>query len=139
MPDEPRGMHAERSACGASTKRGTPCRAWTLPDSDRCFSHDPSRAEERRAARAAGGAKASQLRLLRGRRPRLEEPRQLVRFLGSLILDVLDGRVSAEVGRTCFYGCATLRQTIELGDLAARLEALEAAMSTQAGGTRWRA
>ena len=71
--------------CRAQTKRGAACRSFALPDSTFCLSHDPERLVVVQEARARGGAAASKLRALEGRRAKLDTPTALVRFTGRLI------------------------------------------------------
>lgn len=42
--------------CGAETKAGDPCQAWSVCDEHgKCYSHDPCREQERAKARSRGG------------------------------------------------------------------------------------
>jgi hypothetical protein len=131
---------AERP-CQAPRKDGSACRARPLPDSALCWSHDPTRAEAAREARSKGARKANTLRLLRGRRRRLEHAGRLATFLSDLIEDVLIGTVAADIARTCFYGASVLRQVVETSDLERRLAVLEQQAATQQpnGRRAWRA
>jgi hypothetical protein len=141
---QPPGGGAERSGdgaapkleCGAQTKRGAPCRSFALPNGQFCLSHDPERRETVREARARGGAAASKLRALQGRRAKLETPAALVRFTGKLIQDVLDETTPVDVGRAVLYGISIQRQLVESGDLEKRLSALEARIESK-GAKRW--
>jgi hypothetical protein len=144
--DHPRRVGADRSgdgasaeqACGARTKRGAPCRSFALPSGQFCLSHDPERQETVREARAKGGAAASKIRALEGRRARLDTPTALVRFTGKLIQDVLDQTTPVDVGRAVLYGISIQRQLVESGDLEKRLSALEARLESK-GTKRWSA
>src|SRR5712691_7803599 len=107
VQEGPPGGGAERSGdgaaakqeCGAQTKRGDACRSFALPGSTFCLSHDPERKVALREARARGGAAASKLRALEGRRAKLATPTALVRFTSKLIQDVLDEATPVDVGR----------------------------------------
>lgn len=47
--------------CGADTKAGDPCESFVVcNDHGRCYTHDPCRAEERKASRSRGGHAAAQ-------------------------------------------------------------------------------
>jgi hypothetical protein len=85
------------------------------------------------AARARGGAAASKLRALQGRRPRLDQPQALARYCSGIILDVADHRLDVDTGRCVLYGLGIMRQLLEVANLDARLAALEAQLSTGKG------
>ena len=114
--------------CQAVRKDGSPCRAPALPDSALCWSHDPRQAEAAARARAEGGAKASRLRSLEGKRRRLDSPRALAGFLSTLIHDALEGKVDADLARTVGYLAAVQVKAVELAqrsELEARLAEVE--------------
>ena len=115
----------EQRQCEAFRKDGERCQAKALPGHLWCWTHDPSVADRRRQARAAGGRKAAQVRKLNNRRVDLSDPAALVRFTSALVQDILAHRVDVAVGRTALYGVAVLRQTLETTELAKRVEALE--------------
>ena len=122
-------------SCQATTKHGAPCRAVAAADGY-CIAHDPRRHNEAQAARAKGGTVKNQLRTLAGRRKRLSTAAELIAFTSGVIQDVLSGDVQPEVARVCLYGISIQRQLVEVGDLERRLEALEAADTQQAKGSR---
>jgi hypothetical protein len=78
-------------------------------------------------ARSRGGTSAAKLRALEGRRSKLDTPAALVRFVATLVQDVVGGTVGPDVARVALYGCSIQRQLLETSDLEARLDALEAA------------
>jgi hypothetical protein len=123
-----------RSTCGTALERGGTCRAFAL-DSGRCWNHAPERADERRSARAKGG----KVRALQSKQPRFDTPKALVQFTGLVLSGVLSGRIAPDVGRVVLYGVNTQRALLETSDLAARLEALEAAAepAQHRSGRRW--
>ncbi len=116
----------ERKTCRAVAKSGEPCRSFALAGSEFCLAHDPERVGQLRQSRAKGGAKASQLRALRGRRAKLDTVGGLVRFTAGVIQDALAGTVAADVARVVLYGISIQRQLLEAGDLEKRIAALEA-------------
>lgn len=130
-----RGTPAERSACGAPTKSGAACRSWSLPGSTFCFSHDPAQVEHRRAARAKGGAAASTLRRLEGRRSRLDTPAALLRFVADLAHRAVAGELEPPVVNAAVYALSLQRHLIEASDHERRLRAIE----ERQGRARWRA
>jgi hypothetical protein len=111
------GVGAPRSACAATRKDGTPCRSFVPPGRRFCFGHDPARQEAVRAARAAGGAAAARVRVLNGRRAKLDTPAQLLAFTAEVIHETLDGTLSADRARVVFYGLSIQRQLVETSDL----------------------
>lgn len=127
--------------CEARTLRGEPCRSFALGDRPYCMSHDPERAGDVRRARARGGAAASKVRALKGRRDRLDTPGALVRFTSGVIQDVLDGTVPPDVARAVLYGLSIQRQLVEAGDLERRLTSLERQLAPEqarrGGGQSW--
>ena len=122
-PQYPPGR--ERSPCTATIKSGAQCRAFAPEGRVFCMTHDPERQGAIQEARAKGGAKASKLRALQGRRSRLSTARELIVFTASTIHDTLDGRLPVDVARCVFYGISIQRALIESGDLEKRLAALE--------------
>jgi hypothetical protein len=103
------GKAVSKPACRATTERGEPCRAFALP-SGWCWSHDPSRADEVRAARSKGG----KLCALQGRRRRLDSPSAVVAFLSNLVYDVAEGRQDAEIAKTLAYALNVQLKAIDL-------------------------
>jgi len=79
-----------------------------------------------RAARQRGGAAASKLRALAGRRRKLTSAGALVDFVSGVIHDTLEGRVEVDIARTCLYGASIQRALIQAGDLEQRLAVVEA-------------
>jgi hypothetical protein len=126
-----------KRACEAQTKRAAPCAAFALPGRPWCISHDPERHADMRAARAKGGAAASKLRALQGRRAKLDTPQRLLTFTSNLIHDVVEVRIHPDTARVALYGCSIARQLIEASDLEARLAALESQLATGGRRGRW--
>ena len=127
-------------SCTGTTKSGRPCRSFALPGRTLCVAHDPQYAAQADAARRKGGTTAMKLKVLQGRRQRLDSARSLGRFLGDVMLDLLAGRVEVDVARTLAYCCSVQRQMVETASLEARLAALEARAAAQGprriGGAR---
>jgi hypothetical protein len=105
--------------------------------------HDPELAERVQAARRKGGTVAMKLRLLQGRRQRLDTPKKLLAFCSDLALDTLSGSIEPNVSRATAYAVSLQIKLIEVSDLQARLEALEALAKAQPvpaaerGSGRW--
>jgi hypothetical protein len=113
-----------KPACGAETKRGARCRSFVLPGREFCVSHDPSMADKIAAARARGGTMAAKVRILEGKRLKLDSPTAVVKFTSSVVQDCLAGTVEVEVARTTLYGLGILLKAQE----QARNSDIEAAL-----------
>ena len=111
--------------CQGRARSGAGCRAFTPAGRELCRVHDPATAAEVQAARVRGARKAGQIRLLRGRRRKLEGAGNLARFLSELIEDVLAGRVDVDVARTATYAASVLRGVIDSAEHERRIAALE--------------
>ena len=133
-PPSTGGAGRQQRRCAATTQRGTPCGAFVPAGRPLCRVHDPAAAESVHAARQRGGARASKLRALQGRRRKLARPGALVDFVSTLIHDTLEGRVEVDVARTCLYGASIQRALIQAGDLEQRLAAVEAALAARRTG-----
>ena len=99
--------------CGAPTKAGGSCRAFVPPGREACVSHDPSMASMVASARQRGGTAAAKLRMLQGRRLRLDSPSALVKFTGGLLQDALAGTVDIDTARTIGYLVSVQLKAIE--------------------------
>ncbi len=122
-------MDRRRPGCQGTNARGEPCGMTPLTGAGLCFAHDPARGRERAEARLKGG---------RNRRVALSPPTeapslrdvgaiqaQLERALGdTLRLENSNGR-----SRTLGYLCGYALRALEVGEIEARLEALEAMVS----------
>lgn len=112
-------------SCTGTTKSGKPCRSFALPGRDRCVAHDPQYADAAEAARRKGGTTAMKLKLLQGRRARLDTARSLTRFLGDVMLDLLAGKVEVDVARTLAQCCSVQKGLIEVAELERQVGELE--------------
>ena len=124
-----------QAVCTAKTKRGAACRSFSLPDRDVCIMHSPEHAAQIDAARKRGGTVAMKLRVLQGKRVRLDSPKSLIKFVGDVMQDTLAGTVDPLVARSVLYGASIQRALIEASDLEQRLAALEESLAPKAG--RW--
>ena len=99
--------------CGAQTKAGGTCRAFVPPGRTACVSHDPAMAAMVKAAQLKGGTAAAKLRMLQGKRLRLDSPAAVVKFTSNVVQDCLAGTIEVEIARTTLYGIAILLKSIE--------------------------
>jgi len=65
------------------------------------------------SARQRGGTAAAKLRMLQGRRLRLDSPSALVKFTGGLLQDALAGTVDIDTARTIGYLVSVQLKAIE--------------------------
>ena len=105
-------------ACRAETKAGASCRAMPLPGRDVCIMHAPDMAEKIAAARMKGGTAAAKLRVLQGKRLRLDSPAALAKFMSGLIQDVMAGTLDADTAKVVVYAVSVQRQVVEHAEKA---------------------
>jgi len=120
-------METSQSTCRHVKEDGMPCRAKTRPGVDYCFFHDPDRAEERAAAREAGGRarKAAVLPEDTPRRP-VKTAGDVIDLLSETINQVRTGALDPRVGNCVGYLSGIVLKAAEQGELEERLAALEA-------------
>ena len=128
--------------CKARKEDGSPCAAPPLKDGDFCRLHDPAHASEVQEARRLGG--------LRRRKEAtvavafdfdgLETVEQIRRLVEVAAFDMLGQENSVSRARTLGYLAQIATTLLEKGELADRVEALEAALGPrvvkQTGGRR---
>jgi hypothetical protein len=120
--------------CAATTQRGTPCKGIVPNGRSYCLVHDPELADKVQAARRRGGTVSMKLKLLQGRRQRLDSPKKLLAFCSDLALDTLSGSIQPDVSRAVAGALSLQVKLLEMHDLEARMQALEA--TTQQKGNR---
>jgi hypothetical protein len=111
--------------CTAATKRGSACRSFALPGRPTCLMHTPALRAQVDAARRRGGTVAMKLRVLQGKRQKLDTPRALVRFVSDVMQDTLAGQIEPDVARAALYAVSIQRVLIEATDLQTRLAEVE--------------
>jgi hypothetical protein len=102
--------------CTGITKSGAACRSFALPNRAYCVMHDPELADKVAAARARGGTAAARLRVLTGRRLRLDTPASVVRFAAGVVQDTLAGTVDPEIAKTVLYGLNVQLKAVEMAE-----------------------
>ncbi len=110
--------------CRSTTQYGRPCQKPAQPGSERCWSHDPVHAEQRRRNSRAGGVAAHS--------PATLEIGELKDELRALARDVKENKVAPGVGSTLVQIYNTVIRAIETGrkvreqdELEQRVEELE--------------
>ncbi len=130
-----------RPACAATTQRGTACKGIVPLGRTYCLVHDPELAEKVAEARRRGGTTAMKLKLLAGKRQRLDTPHKLLTFVSDLALDTLSGSIDPNVSRATAYAVSLQMKLLETAEIERRLSDLEAQLQTygaqQRGGSRW--
>ncbi len=112
------GGPGREQGCRADTKHGRPCRGFLLPGRDVCLSHAEDLAEKVAAARARGGTAAAKVRLLQGKRLRLDSPAALAKFMSGLIQDVMAGTLDVDTAKVTVYAVSVQRQVVEHAEKA---------------------
>ncbi len=125
--------------CSGITQAGTACRGIPIGDSQWCYVHHPDHAEERRRHGSRGGKRGG-----RGR-PQAELS-DIKRRLLELAEEVLAGEVNRSAAaiagqllNTYIRAVSVELKAREQLELIERLEALEAALESRKGESRWRA
>lgn len=127
--DSTHARSTKATPCRAQSAQGQPCRNAAGP-SGYCWWHDPAQEEERAAARHKGG-------LHRRRRPSATEVTAILVKSMQDAVDLLGQEISlarevAEPGlerlRAVSYALGAWAKLFEVGELAQRIEALEATL-----------
>lgn len=116
--------------CNAPTANGQPCRANALKGKSRCFTHDPANSRARALARKKGGERR---RTDHGGDATLipVEVRTIADALTILdytLAETLPAENSLQRSRVLIALCAEYIKAFEVGELEARLDALEKAV-----------
>lgn len=119
--------------CSATRTNGTPCQAVALPGRELCWAHDPEHREKASAARRAGGANRSNLARAARHIPR--DMKDLTRRLLEAIDQVHRGELEPRSLTAMASGAGAVVRLYEVGELEARLEALEERAAQPKGAT----
>jgi hypothetical protein len=114
--------------CAATTQRGTACRSFVPPGRTYCVMHDPAMAGAVATARVKGGQVAARLRLLQGKRLRLDTAAGVARFTSGVIQDTLAGTIEPDLAKVVLYGCSIqlkAAEMIEKSEVERRLAEVE--------------
>ena len=119
-------MQADRGntrQCSATRVNGSACRAFVLPDSAFCFTHDPAKAAEREARNAKGGRyRSNAARLHAAMPPRLTA---IYGRLEQALDDLLAGRLNPRVATAAAALASAMVRVFADGELEERLRRLE--------------
>jgi len=113
--------------CKQTKEDGTPCQTNAMAGSDYCFFHDPAKADEREAARRAGGS-VGKTAVLPPDAPdvSLSSVANVIVLLGLTVNQVRRGQIDPKVANAIGYLTATLLRALEQGDIEKRVAELEA-------------
>ena len=99
-------LNERTKRCGHIKGTGQQCQAEAMRNSEFCFFHDPSKAQERASARKAGGiARARRAVVLPPDTPNFELKsfEQVDRFLADMINRLLRGELDPKIAWTAAY------------------------------------
>ena len=129
-----------RRRCQAIAEGGGPCNAPPLRAGDHCFWHDPESQGEAHEARRLGGLRRRREATLAGVYDfdGLSSIADIRRLLEIAVTDTLELQNSVARSRTLAYLAQTALRCFEVGEVDARLAALETAVEPRAaaGGSR---
>ena len=113
--------------CRFVMPKGEACKMRPLRDSNYCRSHDPESAEARRQASAKGGRARRELAVLSPDTAPLilRTAEDVGKLMVTTINQVRVGEIDVKVANTIGFLAGIWLRTMELGQIADRLEALE--------------
>lgn len=116
-----------QATCQATKPDGSRCRAAALAGSAYCFFHDPSMAEERRAAQSFGGSQ-NRMKTLDADAPdrKVEDLGSVVGLMSETINQVRKGQIDPRVANAIGYLANVLIKAVEGSSLEDRLAEMEA-------------
>jgi hypothetical protein len=115
--------------CKHKKPNGERCRANALTNDRFCFFHSPTKNQERRQARSAGGVSRSQKMAVLPpdtEARRLQSPTDVCDLLGDTINQVRRGLLDSRIATAVGYLAGTLLRGLEHGQLDDRLTRIEA-------------
>jgi hypothetical protein len=124
-PNEPESPPEARRRCQAIGTKG-PCGMAPMRDSDWCFNHDPARAADRARARKLGGQRGNRSAAGPAGDPvPLRTVADVLALVEQVVGDAYAMDLSAERCRVLLGAAGQAMKAIEVGEIEARLEALE--------------
>lgn len=116
--------------CKATTKDGEPCRCYAIEGGEFCYWHDPTKAAQRKEARAKGGRARHGRDLGSGGQERptvkIDSLADVITVLAGELADVLRLERSISRARAVGYLCSVLATIYKDSELEQRIAALEA-------------
>ena len=122
-----------RRGCSTITDAGIQCRATPLRDEPYCFWHSPEHTEEAAEARRLGGQRRRRERIVSGVYDfeGLDSVPRIRRLIEVAALDTLGLENSVNRSRTLASLATVAVKLLEVGELEARVEAIEAATAAR--------
>jgi hypothetical protein len=122
-----------KRTCKALRADGQPCGAAPLVESEFCSMHDPANAETMAEARRLGGQRRKREATLAGvyDLSGLASVQAVQRIIEIAVLDTLSLDNGVARNRTLLAGAQSALRALETGELADRVEALEAIVKRQ--------
>jgi hypothetical protein len=120
-------MYDDRQ-CSAETAAGTRCKAKPLPCSTFCFFHDPSKEDERFAARRQGGLSAAKGAVVLPQEAgdlRLKTPADILAALALTVNQVRKGTLGVKEANSVGYLLSVMLKAAEVADLAVEVAELK--------------
>jgi len=113
---------------------GDRCNAYSMSNSDYCFTHNPEVAKERALAHRKAGL-ANRWELGEGvadlgwaKSIRLKRPRDIVRFTSKVMNDLRQGKIEPRLATALFYGANVLIKAFEVSEITEKVEKIEKAL-----------
>jgi hypothetical protein len=122
----------DKKRCAGLNSDGSPCNVAALPESDYCFFHDPTKAEERREAQSLGG-RQNRMKTLETDAPdvKVETCQDVVKLLSETINQVRKGEIDPRVANSVGYLANVLIKAFEQGDIEKRLAEIESIVKSK--------
>jgi hypothetical protein len=119
-------MTSSKNPCKAVKLDGSRCQAVVPPQSNYCIFHDPSKAAERREARASGG-RANRMKTLGAATPdaKIRDCRDALALISDTINQVRKGEIDPRVANCVGFLANIAMRAFEQGEMEARIERLE--------------
>ena len=117
---------ASPAQCAATNKRGQPCASPVIRGSRYCYTHSPSKARERAAARRKGGHNRRASAKSQQSQPEpIGDVRGVLAWVNAALADVWLLENTARRAQTISTLCNTALKALEVGELEQRIAALE--------------
>jgi len=113
--------------CAAKRQDGVVCQTAALLESDFCYFHDPTKADERKQAQALGG-RQHRIRTLNASTPdvTIKECGDVIALISETINQVRKGTIDPRIANSVGYLANVLIKAFEQDKLESRIEKLEA-------------
>jgi hypothetical protein len=119
-------MRSSKKHCEALKLDGSQCQAQALPQSSKCFFHDPSKAAERREAQASGG-RTNRKKTIDAETPdaKIQDCRDALALISDTINQVRTGQIDPRVANSIGYLANIAIKVFQQSDFETRIEKLE--------------